>query len=192
MRDTYIDLNLAGGVLSGLCGSSSACLDRRPARPPEPLTHGDPYGFRVRSATSADRDRLLTFLDERGMRYVARLGELHDPLGDEALLAEDDRGELVGILTYEVVGAACEVTTLYVAGSWRGIGSALIEAAVDAARAAGCNRVWLVTTNDNVDALRFYQRRGFRLSELRAGAVDMSRATLKPSIPEPPMVALKR
>ncbi len=118
------------------------------------------------------------------MRHVARLGELHDPLGDEALLAEDDGRALVGVLTYLVSGTDCEVTTLYAAQSLRGIGSALFDAALDAARAAGCDRVWLVTTNDNVDALRFYQRRGFRLAELHAGAVDVSRSTLKPSIPE--------
>jgi ribosomal protein S18 acetylase RimI-like enzyme len=40
-----------------------------------------------------------------------------------------------------------------------------------------------VTTNDNVDALRFYQRRGFRLAALRAGAVEDARARLKPEIP---------
>ena len=44
--------------------------------------------------------------------------------------------------------------------------------------------MWLVTTNDNVDALRFYQRRGLRISGLRIGAVDESRARLKPQIPE--------
>ena len=53
---------------------------------------------------------------------------------------------------------------------------------VDAARAAGCGRLWLVTTNDNVRALGFYQRRGFRLVALRPGAVVISRA-LKPEIP---------
>ena len=41
----------------------------------------------------------------------------------------------------------------------------------------------MVTTNDNLDALRFYQRRGFRLDRLRPGAVDVSRDTLKPEIP---------
>jgi hypothetical protein len=40
-----------------------------------------------------------------------------------------------------------------------------------------------VTTNDNVDALRFYQRRGFRLRAVRPGAVDDARRTLKPEIP---------
>ena len=138
----------------------------------------------VRSANREDRDRVRGFLEERGMRYAARLGELHDPLADEALLAEDERGEMVGLLTYDATGADCEVSTLYTATSWGGIGSALIEAVAERARAAGCRRLWLVTTNDNVDALRFYQRRGFRLAELHAGAVDRSRETLKPSIPD--------
>lgn len=39
------------------------------------------------------------------------------------------------------------------------------------------------TTNGNVDALRFYQRRGFRLSELHPGATAAARETLKPGIP---------
>ena len=102
------------------------------------------------------------------MRHAARLGELHDPVADEAFLAEDG-GDLIGVLTYRIDGRACEVSTLYAATSLQGIGSALIEAIVDAARTAGSDRLWLVTTNDNVDALRFYQRRGFRLVELHAG-----------------------
>jgi GNAT superfamily N-acetyltransferase len=138
----------------------------------------------IRAATPADRDRWLRFLEERGMRYAARLGELHDPASDEAFLAEDRTDALVGLLTYRQDGVDCEVSTLYVVDSWRGVGTALMEAVVDAARHAGCRRLWLVTTNDNVDAMRFYQRRGFRLAELRPGAVDESRATLKPSIPE--------
>ncbi len=51
------------------------------------------------------------------------------------------------------------------------------------AAAAGCRRFWVLTTNDNVDALRFYQRRGFRLTAIRCGAVDQARRTLKPQIP---------
>ena len=49
---------------------------------------------------------------------------------------------------------------------------------------AGCTKLWLITTNDNVDALRFYQRRGFRLAALHRGSVDDSRARLKAEIPE--------
>ena len=58
----------------------------------------------------------------------------------------------------------------------------LVAEAARLAAEMGCSR-WVVTTNDNVDALRFYQRRGFRLVAVRCGAVDDSRRTLKPSIP---------
>ena len=64
-----------------------------------------------------------------------------------------------------------------------GVGTALVEAVRARALDAGCGLLWVVTTNDNVDALRFYQRRGFRLARLRTGAVDESRETVKPEIP---------
>ena len=64
-----------------------------------------------------------------------------------------------------------------------GAGTALIEAVAGAARAAGCARLWLITTNDNLRALRFYQRRGFRLAALHRDALARSRE-LKPSIAE--------
>ena len=63
------------------------------------------------------------------------------------------------------------------------LGTALVAAVRSLARDAGCTRLWLITTNDNVDALRFYQRRGFRLATLHRGAVDDCRARLKPEIP---------
>jgi ribosomal protein S18 acetylase RimI-like enzyme len=88
------------------------------------------------------------------------------------------------VLTYIVAGDDCEVLTLHAAERQRGTGTALIDAIVRLARERGCHRLWLLTTNDNVDALRFYQRRGFRLAELHAGGVDGARARLKPEIPE--------
>ena len=51
-----------------------------------------------------------------------------------------------------------------------------------AAVAAGCRRLWLITTNDNLPALRFYQRRGFVLAALHRDAIAASRR-LKPQIP---------
>jgi ribosomal protein S18 acetylase RimI-like enzyme len=87
------------------------------------------------------------------------------------------------VLTYVVDGDSCEVLTLHARERLGGTGTALIEAVERVAVEAGCRRLWLVTTNDNVDALRFYQRRGFRLAALRAGAVDEAREALKPEIP---------
>jgi ribosomal protein S18 acetylase RimI-like enzyme len=87
------------------------------------------------------------------------------------------------VLTYVLDGDDCEVLTLHAAERFGGAGTALIEAVERLAADAGCARLWLITTNDNVDALRFYQRRGFRLVALHRGAVNDSRARLKPEIP---------
>jgi N-acetylglutamate synthase-like GNAT family acetyltransferase len=105
-----------------------------------------------------------------------------DSLNHPALLAWVD-DVLVGVATYVVDGDACELLTLHAKNRFAGAGTALVEAVARAARESGCRRLWVVTTNDNVDALRFYQRRGFRLTQLRPGAVDACREELKPEIP---------
>jgi GNAT superfamily N-acetyltransferase len=125
---------------------------------------------------------VAAFLDERGMAVVARRAELVDAPARPAIIAGEDDA-LAGVLSYELGSLECEILTLYVARRWAGVGSALIRAVVDLATTAGCRRCWLVTTNDNVDALRFYQRRGFHLTTIRCGAVDEARQLLKPGIP---------
>jgi GNAT superfamily N-acetyltransferase len=137
---------------------------------------------RIRAAEPDDRPALEPFLERWHSLRVARRGELLRPLDHPMLVAEED-GRLVGVLTYIVHGAVCEILTLHLDDRRRGLGSRLIGAVEEIARRAGCTRLSVNTTNDNVDALRFYQRRGFRLAELRAGAVDASRAGLKPEIP---------
>jgi GNAT superfamily N-acetyltransferase len=129
-----------------------------------------------------DRAALAAFLAAHHAVRVARRGELVSALDQPALLAWDG-DHLAGAATYVVSGEACELLTLHAADRGTGAGTALVAAVRDEATRAGCTRMWLVTTNDNVDALRFYQRRGFRLDRLRPGAVDAARAALKPEIP---------
>ena len=75
-----------------------------------------------------------------------------------------------------------EVVTLHAARPGRGVGAALMAALLDRARQAGAARVWLITTNDNTKALRFYQRLGFDLVRLDRDAVTEARRRLKPTI----------
>jgi ribosomal protein S18 acetylase RimI-like enzyme len=138
---------------------------------------------RIRAAEPGDRAELEGFLERWHSVRVARLGALAHPLDHPMLVAERD-GRLVGVLTYVMRGAECEILTLHADEHRKGVGSALIAEVERIARRAGCTRLWLITTNDNVDALRFYQRRGFRLAALHPGAVDDSRTRLKPEIPE--------
>ena len=99
----------------------------------------------------------------------------------DGFVAEDER-EWVGLLTFFIKDRECEVTSLDSLQEGQGIGMKLMDSVVEEARKHNCSRVFLVTTNDNMHALRFYQKRGFALTALYPGAVNESRK-LKPSIP---------
>jgi ribosomal protein S18 acetylase RimI-like enzyme len=135
----------------------------------------------IREFADADRpwaERLLG--DGFAGRLQARLGSVIDPLDCPGIIAERD-GDPVGIVYFDADGADVEVVYIEAVSKHQGVGTRLLDA-VDARTNA--RRVWLVTTNDNLDALRFYQRRGFRITDVRPGAVDEARRTLKPSISE--------
>jgi ribosomal protein S18 acetylase RimI-like enzyme len=69
----------------------------------------------------------------------------------------------IGLLTFAMEDSECEVTSLDSLREEQGIGSKLLEQAMEAALARGCKRLFLITTNDNVNMLGFYQKRGLRL-----------------------------
>jgi ribosomal protein S18 acetylase RimI-like enzyme len=134
-------------------------------------------------AYSADDEPWATELLEAdlGGRFQARRGSVIDVLDADALVAERG-GVPVGLLAFRTAGDDVELAALVVSERGRGIGSALVDAFLVTARERSHRSAWVVTTNDNLDALRLYQRRGFRLAALRAGAVDEARRRLKPSI----------
>jgi ribosomal protein S18 acetylase RimI-like enzyme len=115
-----------------------------------------------------------------GTTIVSR-GRVHDAAQLPALVAQAGE-ELLGLATFEMRHGACELVAIEAFRRRRGVGSALLAAVIAHARAGGCERLWLVTTNDNLEALRFYQRRDMRLVAVHPGAVEQARA-LKPAIP---------
>ena len=141
-------------------------------------------GFAIRCASGqADRDWLAKMWRQSwGDVIVVSRGRVLC-LADLPTLIAWDGAERVGEATYCLDGESAELASLNATVSGRGIGSTLVAAVEDAVRATGARRLWLITTNDNVDALRFYQRRDFRLARLSPGAVDEARR-LKPEIPE--------
>ena len=137
----------------------------------------------VRPVPDDERGWLDAFYVEHwGSPMMARLGEMVDLRDLPALVAEYD-GEVAAVATYAIQGSDCELAGLTSAMRRVGGGTALVEAVAAAAREAGCSRLWVLTTNDNTPALRFYQRAGFDLCALHVGAVDAARETLKPAIP---------
>lgn len=136
----------------------------------------------MRAATPDDRATVVSLLTGFwGSPVVVAHGVRYDACELPALIAWLDGGP-VGLLTYVIAADGLEVVTLDAVVPRAGVGTALLTAAVATARSAGADRLWLITTNDNLDALRFYQRRGLRLVGVTPGAVDDARR-LKPSIP---------
>jgi ribosomal protein S18 acetylase RimI-like enzyme len=118
-----------------------------------------------------------------GNALVARLGELVDPAQLPGFVAYLD-GRRAGLASYAVRGDECELVTIRSLSEGRGVGRALLDAVRDAALDAGCTRLWLITTNDNLRALELYQRWGMGIVAFHRNAVSEARRRLKPSIPE--------
>ena len=115
-----------------------------------------------------------------GPRIVTR-GKLHHADELPGFIAIQD-SKPAGLITYDIVGEWCEIVTMNSLVERTGIGSALIDAVKNAAVTVGCKRLWLITTNDNTNALHFYQKRGFQLVAVHRNAIEKSRL-LKPEIP---------
>jgi GNAT superfamily N-acetyltransferase len=138
--------------------------------------------FQIRPINEADRDWITRLLQEwwAGPKIVTR-GKIHhaDRLPGFIVVYED---RPTGLITYNVNSQDCQIVTINSLVENIGINSALIEAVKKVAVSSGCKRLWLITTNDNMAALRFYQKKGFVLVALYPNAIEESRR-LKPEIP---------
>jgi ribosomal protein S18 acetylase RimI-like enzyme len=108
-------------------------------------------------------------------------GEVFRPDSLDGFVAlEEDRW--VGLVTFRIHQGECEILSLDSLQEQRGTGTRLMQSVIEEARGAGCRRVRLTTTNDNLNALKFYQKRGFALVAIRRNAMDETRRH-KPDIP---------
>jgi ribosomal protein S18 acetylase RimI-like enzyme len=137
----------------------------------------------VRPLEAEDKPWVEKLLEEHwGSVQSVSCGKMYDAsrLPGFIAMVKDERA---GLATYRMESGSCELVTLNSVKENRGVGTALLDAVKQAAIEAGCTRLWLITTNDNLEALGFYQKRGFSLVALRPGAIEYSRK-LKPAIPE--------
>lgn len=153
-------------------------------------THARPatrWSGRVRPLCPADRSWVETYITDAWGGPTIVSGEHEHVLagldGFVAIVDDGGRGdEPGGLITVYADGDGCEVVTLNSLRPSQGAGRALMGAAGAYARERGCRRLWLLTTNDNTRALRFYQMLGMRVTAWRAGVINEQRRR-KPSIP---------
>lgn len=90
--------------------------------------------------------------------------------------------DIIGLITYMAYDNILEITSLDSIQENQGIGSKLVDAVIHEAKDRKLQKVVLITTNDNINAIRFYQKRGFDMARLFHNALDISRK-IKPEIP---------
>ncbi len=135
----------------------------------------------IRRLTPVDLPRLRQFwVAHWGGEIMIARGKIYRPEQLEGFVIEDDE-EWIGLLTYVIADNEFEVTSLDSLREGQGIGTLLLKEAVEQARSDDCRRIFLITTNDNLRALGFYQKRGFKLAALYPGAINESRK-IKPGI----------
>lgn len=110
---------------------------------------------------------------------VARDYMLEDISG--GFLWRDGAGEAQGLVTWAIDGEAAEIVTMDAFLQGVHIGGRLLDAAEAELAGRGVRRLSITTTNDNLRALAFYIRRGYRLVRLDLDGVDRVRAA-KPGV----------
>lgn len=146
------------------------------------LTQPGIHSFDIRDLTEKDQSWVKRVLVQYWGSTI-QISRGRKIMADElpGLVAIRDGFE-VGLLTYHIENESCEIITHNSMAGHGGIGSCLLDAVRNKARELGCKRLWLITTNDNTPAYRFYQRRGFDLVALHRNAVTDARK-LKAEIP---------
>lgn len=138
--------------------------------------------FKIRPIQKYDQQNVVEILERNWVSTdIITRGKIHDATKLPGFVAVVDN-EIIGLITYRIEAKECEIITLDSLEEGIGVGTKLIEEVELAAISAGYKRLWLITTNDNTDALRFFQTRGFSLVAVHRNAVTESRK-IKPQIP---------
>lgn len=118
-----------------------------------------------------------------GSSVLITRGRIHEMNALEGFIATDEvTGRLVGIALFRVGKEDMELVALDAVFQRRGIGTRLLESVITQFRKNELKRLWLVTTNDNTNAQRFYQKRGFNLCAFHYEGLEKARS-LKPQLP---------
>ncbi len=137
----------------------------------------------IRSKTDTDKDYVADFLAR--LSHDTHLSACVGAIDLTALPAwvAEIADEIVGLLAYQYQHQHCQIVSLLVSRKRLGVGESLLHRLEADAKANACKKISCVIGNDNLNALRFLQKRGFYLSELRVGAIA-ERRKHTPTIPQ--------
>ena len=139
--------------------------------------------IKFRAIKSTDRSWMRNiFIKYWGGDFIVSRGKIHKIEALNGFIAEAENKKL-GLITFKIINKELEITTLNSLSERKGIGTALVKKVIKLAKKEKLKRVWVITTNDNLDALEFYQKIKFQLKKIYPNAIDFTRK-IKPKIPK--------
>jgi len=141
------------------------------------------FDFKISEIESDDKILITNFItDSWGSSISVSKWKVHNTASLPGFICREN-DKINGLITYNIENNECEIVTLDSEINNKGLGTKLVNKVLDKAKENNCKRVWLITTNDNSNAIRFYQKRGFEWVGFYKDAVKVSRK-IKPEIPE--------
>jgi len=128
-----------------------------------------------------DNEAVSKIIEGWGSDILVSRGKTYKTEDLEGILKYKNN-KIIGLGLYYIKNNECEIVLLETFIQNNGIGTEIIEKIKKIAKMKNCKRIWLITSNDNIDAIKFYQRRGFSIANFYKNAMDESRR-LKPTIP---------
>jgi GNAT superfamily N-acetyltransferase len=129
-----------------------------------------------------DQDYIRRRWEESWGLPIVSIDRTYQPADVQGLVWRDEWGEPQGLITWHIDGDRAEIVTLDAYQQGRHIGGRLLDGAEAELHRRGVHRATIVTTNDNLRALAFYVRRGYRLVRIALDDMDSVRK-LKPDVP---------
>lgn len=141
-----------------------------------------PVSFKIRKLHPKDKSWLIRFITKHWGAPIVISRRKQYPVENLPGFAAFQNDEYVGLITLCIENSECQIVTLNAEIENIGIGTGLINYAIEYAVQKKCKRIWLITTNDNTPALRFYQKRGFKIKAIYCNEIEFA-CKLKPEIP---------
>ena len=131
--------------------------------------------------TENENQAVLEIIKGWGSDILVSRGKIYRAEDLDGILVYDNE-KIAGLGLYDINNNNCEIVLLETFVQNKGIGTQIIEKIKEIAKKRNCKKVWLITSNDNIDAIRFYQKRGFCIANIYIKAMEKSR-NIKPEIP---------
>ncbi|MDR1176596.1 MAG: GNAT family N-acetyltransferase [Treponema sp.] len=132
--------------------------------------------------THNDNKAVSEIIKRWGSDIIVSRGNVYKAEDVDGIIAYD-KEKIIGLGLYAIKNNSCEIVLLETFIQNTGIGSGIIERIKEIAKAKKCKRIWLVTTNNNINALKFYQKRGFHFSNIYINSMEEARK-IKPELPK--------